>query len=131
LAHSNVGGSPATEESYVDSKRFRLINLKIRDNGESPLVSRGRINKQKMELADLAHRTQLCLTEGQILGKGSITPKVKISEEMGTMHFIHLSRLLYTSVPSKNIYYRHLLGAMSCTAWHWKPGWGGKQMKKE
>jgi hypothetical protein len=24
-----------------------------------------------------------------------------------------------------------LLGAMSCTAWHWKPGWGGKQMKKE
>lgn len=32
LAHSNVGGSPATEESYVECKRFRLINLKIRGN---------------------------------------------------------------------------------------------------
>lgn len=32
LAHSNDGRSPVTEESCIDSKRFGLINLKIRVN---------------------------------------------------------------------------------------------------
>lgn len=32
LAHSNDGRSPVTEESCIDSKRFGLIDLKIRVN---------------------------------------------------------------------------------------------------